>query len=488
MDGKKYWNGIWLFLGMVTVLGVITLTGRLYWGYLGYGEQGKVQSDIDGNSESDTSEEVFLMKMEEQPQIRVCIRTSDYKETVHQKVEITSSGDFTVERLGAVESIGTNEKIYQAGDVICVKMDDMAVGDVMRISSLEEQSLIITNIIRAQGTPEYDGILHLCRTMEGILLINELPLENYLYSVVASEMPSAYPEEAQKAQAVCARTYAVNCMKNRKYAGDFEQVLEQWKADDWQNPRYLWDLDDSVEFQVYNNQEAAPASQKAVQATEGEILDLSEVLYYSTSAGSEHRTDLNEETAFAAFLAEEPEPEAEYGSPWLRWQVELSEASILSNLAEKNKEDLKKIIGLEIIGRNEQGQVQKLKITGETGSLVIEGEYQIRKILAPQQEVIYLRDGTVVDGMSMLPSAYFVTENPTVKLETEELQRDQENVESDNTDAGGFAEEASIASFMIHGGGYGHGIGMSQYGAASMAQSGCDYREILEYYYAATVF
>ena len=61
MDGKKYWNGIWLFLGMVTVLGVITLTGRLYWGYLGYGEQGKVQSDIDGNSESDTSEEVFLM-------------------------------------------------------------------------------------------------------------------------------------------------------------------------------------------------------------------------------------------------------------------------------------------------------------------------------------------------------------------------------------------------------------------------------------------
>ena len=56
--------------------------------------------------------------------------------------------------------------------------------------------------------PSYRGSLELEKQQDGIVVINEVLLEEYLYAVVPSEMPSSYPLEALKAQAVCARTYA----------------------------------------------------------------------------------------------------------------------------------------------------------------------------------------------------------------------------------------------------------------------------------------
>ena len=52
---------------------------------------------------------------------------------------------------------------------------------------------------RSQGTPSYRGHIELLRTADGIAVVNELPLEEYLYSVVPSEMPASYPLEALKA-------------------------------------------------------------------------------------------------------------------------------------------------------------------------------------------------------------------------------------------------------------------------------------------------
>ena len=70
-----------------------------------------------------------------------------------------------------------------------------------------QKEIRILSTKRAQGTPSYFGSFELSEESDGLLLINELDVEDYLTRVVPSEMPSNYELEALKAQAVCARTY-----------------------------------------------------------------------------------------------------------------------------------------------------------------------------------------------------------------------------------------------------------------------------------------
>ena len=104
------------------------------------------------------------------------------------------------------------------------------------------------------------------------------------------------------------------------------------------------------------------------------------------------------------------------------------------------------------------GQGQKLCLSGPEASVTAEGEYQIRKLLGFSQTQYRLRDGSAAQDMQLLPSAFF------------------------------YADESDLRgcdAVVLYGGGYGHGNGMSQCGAAAMAEQGKDYWEILNYYYGA---
>lgn len=502
MNGKN-WRGMLesLLLGMLLV-GMVYGTGRLYVHYLQYGEQkedrlaemGETEQKWDGQKDADgekqdleeleknrTSEGTKLeWKQSDTDQlIRVCICTTDFESRIHQKIVLSSSEGFELNRQKndgitqkdlpqLYESTETEDfehlfdtetskiKTDEVGEAVEISAEQMEVGEIWKAVPKGNAGLRVDSISRTHGIPEYEGVLYLCRTAEGIVLINELPLETYLYSVTASEMPSSYPLEAQKAQAVCARTYAVNCISRRTQEETLAEAAKGWQSEGDFAQCELWDLDDSVEFQVYNNQKVMKNSRKAVEDTAGEILDRSEVLYYSTSVGSETRENLGTESAFSEFLSQSPKEGAEYDSPWLRWQVKLNQADILERL--KQDQSVKLPLNLRVLKRNGQGQVQKLAIVCAEKEIVIEGEYQIRRLLAPEHTVVRLKDGTTVQNMMMLPSAYFI-------------------LQTDETD-----------EITLCGGGYGHGIGMSQCGAAAMAENGRDYREILEYYYGAAVF
>ena len=104
---------------------------------------------------------------------------------------------------------------------------------------------------RSQGTPAYRGSIELIKGENGILVINEVLLEEYLYAVVPSEMPASYPLEALKSQAVCARTYAYDKMCRAGL------------------PAYGAHVDDSAAFQVYNNIEENADTTRAVKETAG---------------------------------------------------------------------------------------------------------------------------------------------------------------------------------------------------------------------------
>lgn len=371
--------------------------------------------------------------------IRVGILGNHYETVYHQELMIASGGNLlVVYEMPGDQADNKKEETVRAGSGLLIQASDMKIGEICTVTpEAQNGTICLPNLIRAQKAPNYEGTLTLYREEAGILAVNELPLEDYLCSVVSSEMPSSYPEQALMAQAVCARTYAWNCMEKEK------------------NSDNLKDLDDSVSFQVYNNHKSCDASEQAVRATAGEILALDEVLYYSTSCGTNGRKDLGEDSAFLAFLKQEPEAEAEYGSPWVRWNVTLPQERILEQVRDLYGFQGKKVEALETVLRSPDGQVQELRISGDGASVLITGEYEIRSVLAPKAETVHLRDGQEITDMSLLPSAWFCVSE----------------------------EKNGSGIFLLSGGGYGHGCGMSQCGAAQMAQDGSRYKEILNYYY-----
>ncbi|MCD7882104.1 MAG: SpoIID/LytB domain-containing protein [Lachnospiraceae bacterium] len=325
------------------------------------------------------------------------------------------------------------EKAEEDG-IFLISADDLCEGEALHLIPGEDGALTVTSLERADGSPTYEGDLYIYRLEDGLALVNVLSLREYLCGVVSSEMPSGYPAEALKAQAVCARTFVLQSLENGK------------------NEKNMADLDDSVRFQVYNNYRATDSSRDAVDQTDGEILLADDVQYYSTSCLSEKRDDLGEEEAFREFLSETVEDEAEYGSVWVRWQCEIPAAGILEKLDTEYDICAECLDEVAVVSRGGNGQALLLRVTAGEESVEIAGEYAIRQFLSSEETEVVRLDETTVTGMQMLPSAFFYI-------------------------------DLSESVLCIYGGGYGHGNGMSQSGAAQMASQGASCEEILEYYF-----
>ena len=370
--------------------------------------------------------------------IRVRILGNSYQEPYHQSIFVTSEQPLFVE---AVQNREYDERKYLEkspnSDSFQLEFtaSELSAGECLCISTQEKNGVLtMPKLIRAANPPQYKGRLFLYGEEDGILLVNELPLEQYLPAVVASEMPSDYPLQAQLAQAVCARTYAYHCMRSAR------------KTD------AVYDLDDSTSYQVYNNYPADAVSVGAVEATRGEMLACNEVLYYSTSCGINGRENLSKEQAFREFLAQEPEKDLEYGSPWVRWSARITKEELLLQAQKTGAFSGNVLDTVAVRTRAADGQVQELCLSGDGRELCITGEYEIRRMLAPGADGVVLHDGRKIALQGILPSAWFWV-------------------------------EASGDDFLFHGGGYGHGKGMSQCGAAALAASGESYRDILKDYY-----
>ena len=300
----------------------------------------------------------------------------------------------------------------------------------------------VTSLSRGQGSPSYRGSLTVYKDENGLRLVNTLPLEEYLYGVVPSEMPASYPKEALKAQAVCARTYACVQMTNSSLEALGAQV------------------DDSVSYQVYQNSGEAKEASQAVEETAGEILlnngSPITAYYFSTSHG---RTSTDQVWAASAPSSYLQSVECTYdsGEPWYQWEVELSLGKILENV-QGMFEGVSSVAGIETGEEGTEGGVLKLVIHTDQGDKELHSEYDIRTALAPEGLSVTRQDGSQVMGTSLLPSAYFTLEE----------SRD---------------EQGDLTGYKILGGGYGHGVGMSQNGAKGMADTGKNYQEILKYFY-----
>ena len=405
----------------MVLCGLLLLT--FLWGMLDlkYGDHEKavaLQRDSQAASKTDS-------------EIRVLLKNDGYASEYHEDICLTCDKDYRIQ--------GKDSQIrYKAGEKIQItpQSDWFAKGEVLQVSS-DGGMFYFPELERAEENIGYKGSLEIRKNDQGLLLVNVLSLENYLCGVLPSEMSDSFPMEALKAQAICARTYALQQQENQR--------AKEFGAD----------LDDSTSYQVYNNRQHGTKTDQAVKETAGLVMmqdgALADARYYSTSCGLDLHRDLSEESVFAAFLQEDQVRSVEAEEPFYRWKTSIQ----LANLQVKT--EWKTIESLQVTERNEKGAVTCLEVTGSKATEKIEGEYQIRQFLALADPVITLQDGSTREGWQLLPSAFFYLQP--------------------------VSEEGILTGYEVYGGGYGHGEGMSQNGAQAMAKNGKTYEQILQFFF-----
>jgi len=388
---------------------------------------------------------------------------------------------------------GETKITVHSGDLIDVKKYLKNTEETLVFEPVSNDSLIY--FCKENGKKQsngYSGKVEVRLYDNGYCVVNEVDFETYLYSVVPSEMPSNYQPEALKAQAVCARSYA------------YMQVVRSDLA------AYGAHINDSSSYQVYNNIAKTEASVKAVDETAGMVIlyegDVIEAYYFSTSMGytdteepwnpiegtdigylkqvclnhQPFEGDLSKEEDFKTYLKTDV---LGYDSDikFYRWQIKADYKELTDEIKELLKtrraalkrhityfkEDEKadklietdsmnnfgKVESLEVAKRSASGNVLELMVHFENGSVKVENEYNIRKILGCGMTEIIYQDGSKGKASSLIPSAFCTI------------------------------EEQEDGTYLLMGGGYGHGIGMSQNGANGLAKAGYNYKEILNFFY-----
>ncbi len=267
------------------------------------------------------------------------------------------------------------------------------------------------------------GRLEIWADKAGLVVVNALDLEEYVSSVVASEVPASWPLEALKAQAVAARTYAV------------AQKIDH-------GPSARSHLGSSVLAQVYAGA-AHPQSgaREAAQATAGEVLTFEVApiqAFFSSSCGGKGESG---EAAFdlpkgsVPFLPGGDDGDFDQGAPRLKWTVKLSLDDLTRTLRDAKRVQAE-VTGAEVSQVTPSGRARRVKLRVKKGPPVSISAVELRQLL----------------GWQKLPSLLFALE-----------QKDD--------------------TLIFTGKGSGHGAGLCQWGARGRAQAGQDYREILNHYY-----
>lgn len=387
--------------------------------------------------------------------IRVVLSTDGFNGYNHSAVSISSDESFLMTAGGAVTR-------FEAGEIAEIAPGDARLsGDGIQFETESTAGkLQVLSMNRSYGHPSYRGRLKVSAGSNGIVIVNELLLEEYLYAVLPSEMPVAYGLEALKVQAVCARSFAYKSLGEGKYS------------------EYGADVDDSTACQVYNNAGEDALAIQAVEDTRKQVLysgsELVKAYFFSTSCGvtSDVRDvwlsstavsylspirqtpeagtpNLADETAFRQFIDDYSSADYfEKDVSWFRWEVHMPSANIKTNVAD--------ITSLEVAGRGSSGIVRTLIIHGANTSAKIQGEYEIRKALCTKGLTITCANGQTITNQTMLPSGYF------------------------------YVEGDGNGGFIIKGGGFGHGVGMSQNGVAAMSARGMGYEDILGHFFTNT--
>jgi len=333
------------------------------------------------------------------------------------------------ENTRSVEIRGLNIEVSELGCAACprtvLRTDTVraaAGGQGVEIGSRSASGYRLTSDapIRMNGR-EYPATLEIVRNGEGLAIVNELRLEDYVVGVLRAETSERWPAETLRAQAIVARTYAAYL-----------------RASSGTKPYHIVA---TTAHQVYAGH--VPASSPiwdAVRDTAGQVLlwdgELFPAFYHSTSGGYTE----DPRSVFAARNMPALKPvrdEFSGAAPHFYWSLDLK-LTDLSNILRRNGSDVGTVTAIEVTERTQSLRVASLAVHGTRGSARLRGN-DFRRMV----------------GYETIKSTLFAV-----------------------------AHDGSVARFS--GRGYGHGVGMSQWGAKGMAEQGYTAEKILEYYYPGT--
>lgn len=355
-----------------------------------------------------------------------------------------------------------------------------------------------------QETQIFSGTLKLIVEEEKITAINILPVEDYLISVISSEMNASCSIEFLKASAVISRSWLYAQMKKRKQMDDNGHGFFSFIKTDSEIIRW-YDREDHTSFDVCADdhcqryQGITRASNQrvveAIKATRGEILthhgEICDARFSKCCGGitEEYRycwedkqqpyltalrdtasptngscptlPDLTQEVEAEKWIRSNPpsfcntdDQEVlsqvlnDYDretSNYYRWKVVYRQEELADIIKENMRMDFGHILDLVPIERGPGGHLSRLKIVGSERIMTIGKELEIRRILST----------------SHLYSSAFIVEKHDL-------------------------HEGIPGRFILYGAGWGHGVGMCQIGAAVMGSKGYKYQEILRHYYKNT--
>ena len=473
--------------------------------------------------------------------IRVLIQNSDYQGIFHKEVKLSCDTEWELH----YGLDGELTEKHAGGEELLLDENSAWFTECARIvlSPAEDGGKIsLLSVNRSQGTPAYRGSMEIRKTGQGFVVINELPVEEYLYGVVPSEMPVSYPMEALKAQAICARTYVYAHLESPGYG------------------EYGAHVDDSTGYQVYNNTAEKEEAIQAVQETKGEVVrlngELVDTYYYSTSCGfgadervwnpgeekkvsyltaaSISETAMQQEqnsaeipgtgkqeedsaeipgtgkqegdnaglpgtgyfTAqdmcrgdyFHEFLHNPPETDFERQEPWYRWSitVESIDAESLQKVLKERQEAEPDRILVEKNGDKTEPVGSNAETAGEWEDIGRITDIRIGK----------RGDGGIAESLVIKGEKKTVTVLSQYNIRAvlcaggvTAVRQDGSKVELKMLLPSAFFEIESVKEgenmigYKLYGGGYGHGAGMSQNAARHMAEKGYTTADILLFFY-----
>ena len=395
------------------------------------------------------------------------------------RVILTNGGDYYQSYVEFSCSTGVNvtsdgkAKSYKAGDIISLGSDEKASKIIVEPEN-SDGVITVSSLSKSGGAPRYHGALDITKDSSGYLVVNQVNIEQYLYGVVSSEVSSSYSMEALKAQAICARGFTY-----RKLGSNYRG--------------YDADLDDTTACQVYNNFPETDNSIAAVNDTvgivptyDGEIIN---AVYFSTSCGTTTTSDqvwggsmpytctriqntaldipyFSDEAAFMDFMDGRTDTDVvERNLPMYRWTVSYTEDEMrqavetgLSRCSDVSATSVGKITSIAVTSRDDSGLVKEVTITGDAGTVTVSGQSNIRVLFATDGKAITEQDGSELTGWTGVPSNFYYVK-----------------------------KDSRSGLYILKGGGYGHGVGMSQNGANELAKLGYTAAQIISHYYNGAV-
>lgn len=337
----------------------------------------------------------------------------------------------------------------------------------------------------------YRGDMEFRLAAGSVVAVNELPLNEYLYGVVAKEMSKGWPPEALKAQAVTARSYTIVNINKHINEG--------------------FNLSSGTHCQAYGgyNVEGTDVN-AAVDATKGEVIVLPgedkplSAVYHSNSGGHTENNENVWGTSPASYLRGKPDPYSLKNGP-ANWTFSTTIDDVSTKL---NKVDAKftELASLKL-EKYPSGRVKKVIATDVNGYTVTRSGSDFGKLFNPGFTQIKDKNGkftlfisnffnftmtgeagpeiTVLNGagqkttLTELGSIMAVAFDRTIGI----LNGNSSSFYVQDAD-GLFAENKyPSGQITFNGHGWGHGVGMSQWGAYQMAKEGKTYKEILTFYY-----